>query len=145
MKNSEIVSIKKISSYFLASGIAAIVNVLSRIIYSLIMNFTCAVVLAYLTGMCCCFWLTSRYTFTERATSERQVIALRFFKFFLVSALGLTITVSCANVMLFILLKYIQNYLAFLELFSHLFGMGCSFCVSYVAHSYFTFSPVLKQ
>jgi putative flippase GtrA len=49
--------------FLLVGGIAAVINVVSRVIYGAWVNYSLSIVLAYLTGMVAAFFMTRRFVF----------------------------------------------------------------------------------
>lgn len=62
------------AAFLLTGGIAALVNFLSRILYSQWMGFSLAVVLAYLTGMVTAYVLARAFVFTGAHPLSRSVV-----------------------------------------------------------------------
>jgi len=61
--------------FVLTGGIAAAVNFLSRMLYQLAVNFSVAVVLAYLTGMITAFVLARTFVFARGSSGTKQSFA----------------------------------------------------------------------
>jgi putative flippase GtrA len=70
--------------FLLAGGLAACVNVGSRMLYNLFMPYTAAIALAFCTGLTTAYFLTRKYVFsdTQRTHSEAS------FRFAVVNAFG---------------------------------------------------------
>ena len=68
---------REFGAFLLTGGIAAIVNFLSRILFSHWFDFSTAIICAYLTGMCTAFVLARRFVF-KRASRDGPRSALIF-------------------------------------------------------------------
>ncbi len=123
--------------YFLVSALSALINFLSRILFSLALHYPYAVAAAYLTGMLVNFCLSTLLVFNR---FEQDRLYLIFLRFTAVALSGLLITVLvsvlCCEVLLMLNLPF---SLALLELISHLCGIGLTFVFSFLGHRYFTY------
>lgn len=141
--------------YFGIAGIGFIVNVSSRVVYSRTLNldFTVAMVLAYLTGMVVAFILTKLFAFDSRRSGRTSREAI---KFVAVTFVAMAVTIMIAELALdvhnkvlttqpklheFIIglidpfgWKFIDRQLA-----SHLIGMCFGFFVNFFGHKMVTF------
>ena len=63
---------KQFLVFLLTGGTAAAVNFGSRVIYSLFLSFSSAVILAYVTGMITAFILAKLFVFTESQQSVQR-------------------------------------------------------------------------
>ena len=121
---------------FLAvGGIAAAVNVASRVLFSLVMSFDLAVVCAFLCGLTTGFALNRRYVFQAAGAGT---IAEQGARFALVNLLALVqvwgISVGLA--------RFVFPWLDFswhAETIAHAIGVVSPVVTSYFAHKHFSF------
>lgn len=122
-------------AFLAAGGIAAVVNIVSRILLSYVMSYSGAIVIAYLFGMTTAYTLMRRFAFEK---SGRQV-SQEYVRFGLVNLLALlqiwAISVGLADY----LLPRIWIF-AHAELIAHAIGVLSPTVTSYFLHKYFTFS-----
>jgi putative flippase GtrA len=78
----------RVVRFLLAGGLAALVNFGSRFIYSIFVDFSTAVVLAFLTGLTTAFILNKLYVFT----ASRNTVAQEMSWFILINLLALAQT-----------------------------------------------------
>lgn len=109
---------------------AAALNFGSRFVYSLVVDFSTAVVLAYVTGMVLAYWLFSTRVFKESATSRLQST----YRFVLVNLFGIFQTWLVSIWVLSLIGQSSLN-----EALAHLAGMSLATISSYFGHKYFTF------
>jgi len=116
--------------FLFTGGVAAAVNFGSRFVYSQFVDFSTAVVLAYVTGMVVAFWLFSTQVFKNAATTRWQST----YRFVLVNLLGIFQTwIVSVWVLSLVGPGGIQEALA------HLGGMSLATITSYFGHRFFTF------
>lgn len=126
----------RIFLYFLASGVAALVNFGSRFFYDLFCDFWVSVVAAYFTGMLVNYALSRKYVFSSYtgATTTKTLS-----KFTLVALLGLGVT----TVVSVVALDVLQGRLALAEpvakALAHCLGIGTAFVASFLGHNFLTF------
>lgn len=126
---------KNLLFYFVTSGCSALVNLTSRIFYSEFLGFSVSVVCAYLTGMIVNFILSSIFVFN---LYNNCTISIVFFKFFIVSIVGLSVTAISSICFRHILISIFSDiYLS--ELIAHMAGICMSFIISFVGHNIFTY------
>lgn len=122
--------------YFAVGGTAALANLASRVAYNWWMNFSCAVVCAFFTGMLVNFFLSSKFVFAKyEGSSTSRVIS----KFALVAIVGLSVTWLTSVVTLQFLqwLSWLNPVHA--EFIAHVTGTGTAFFVSFLGHQFFTY------
>ena len=121
--------------YFLTSGVAALVNLGGRIYFSQWMGFTWAVTVAYFTGMVVNFCLSSFFVFSCYRRSTANI----FIKFLIVASIGMTITVTVADLSLRVLfyLNWFSPEIS--KLLAHITGIGSAFFASFIGHRHFTY------
>ncbi len=78
--------------FLVTGGFAALVNFSSRIVFSFWLNFTVAVVLAYITGMITAFILAKAFVFKDSVQSVRH--SAMFFVLVNVVAVAQTLVIS---------------------------------------------------
>ena len=115
-------------------GLAAIFNFFSRLLLSMVVNYTTAVITAYLIGMITAFILCRLVVFQPQPhTNLRQVM---YFILVNLVAVGQTLVISLLLVNA--LVPYI-NELAQREAIAHFVGICLPVFTSYLGHKYFTF------
>lgn len=120
--------------FLLTGGIAALVNIASRVLLSQLMRFEWAVVVAYLIGMSTAYFLARLFVF-ERSG---QTITSEYTRFAIVNAVAIVqvwvISVALRN--------YIFPWVGFAwhpELVAHVIAVASPVVTSYYGHKLFTF------
>lgn len=121
---------KEFFKFLLTGGLAASVNFGSRFIYSLFLDFSVAVIVAYVTGMVVAFWLFSTRVFQAPKTSKYQAM----FRFTVVNLFGILQTWLVSVWLLGMLGQSELN-----EAIAHLAGMSLATVSSYFGHRLYTF------
>lgn len=125
----------RFSRFVIAGGIAAIVNILSRIVLSQFMTFGVAVVVAYLVGMTTAYLMMRQFVFDSSGKS----VPHEYIRFGFVNLIGLvqvwTISVGLAR--WFVPLIHFHWHP---ETVAHLIGVLSPVATSYVGHKLFTFA-----
>lgn len=120
--------------FILAGGIAAAVNIASRIALSQILAFEIAIIIAYFAGMTTAFFLMKLFVFERSGKSVPQ----EYLRFGIVNlfALGQVWLVSVTLAWwIFPALEF--NWHA--ETIAHVIGVLSPIVISYLGHKYFTF------
>jgi len=121
--------------FLLAGGIAALANILARVVLSLFMGYEIAVVIAYLVGMVTAYVLMRLFIF-ER--SRRSVVS-EWIRFSLVNFIALAqvwlVSVGLAN-WLFPQLGFAWHP----DTIAHVIGVLSPVATSYIGHKSFTFA-----
>lgn len=120
--------------FVVAGGIAAAVNILTRVLLSYLTSFEVAVVVAYLVGMATAFGLTRMFVFEPSGRHVRSEAG----RFVVVNVLAL-LQVWIVSVGL---AEWIFPWLGFVwhaELIAHTIGVVSPIGTSYVGHKKFTF------
>lgn len=121
--------------FVISGGIAAAVNIASRIALSQIMPFSTAIVLAYLAGMTTAYILMKLFVFDQSGSSVRQ----EYIRFGLVNLVSLLqvwlVSVGLAR-WFFPLINYTWNA----DTTAHIIGVLSPVITSYLAHKSFTFA-----
>ena len=120
--------------FLLTGGVAALINVISRIGFSAFMRFELAVLLAYAIGMLTAFLLSRRFVFISARVSVRRSLA----GFALVNLLAVLQT-WLVSVGLRSWLLPLLGVVAFRDLIAHSFGVAVPVLSSYLGHKHISF------
>jgi putative flippase GtrA len=120
--------------FLLVGGVAALANFLSRILYSHWLDFTPAIVLAYITGMVTAFVLSRMFVFKE---STRPLHHSAFY-FVLVNLCAVAQTWIVSMVLAFHVLPWLSIDVLRMEI-AHAVGVVVPVFSSYVGHKYLSF------
>jgi putative flippase GtrA len=128
----------RFAAFLVTGGIAALANILSRVVFSLVMVYEVAVVLAYLAGMSTAYILARLFVFEPSGRSAEG----EYFRFAVVNVVAL------AQVWLvsMLLARVIFPWLDFTwhaETVAHVIGVATPVVTSYIAHQRFTFAQRL--
>jgi putative flippase GtrA len=120
--------------FLLAGGIAACVNIASRMVYDLLVPYSVAIVLAHVTGMATAYLLTRRYVFTASGRDHLE----SSFRFAVVNLAGVAQT--------WLVSMFLGNHaLPAMGMtnhahdVAHVIGVGAPVFTSFMAHRYWTF------
>jgi putative flippase GtrA len=120
--------------FLITGGIAALVNFGSRVIYNIVVDFSYAIIMAYLTGMVTAFILAKRYVFTQSSQKLNTSIML----FSLVNLVAVAQTWLISMGLAYYLLPHFGIVDYVLEI-SHAVGISIPVFTSYLGHKYFSF------
>ncbi|MBN7837915.1 GtrA family protein [Mesorhizobium sp. M00.F.Ca.ET.151.01.1.1] len=120
--------------FLLVGGIAALANFLSRIFYSLWLDFTPAIILAYVTGMITAFVLSKLFVFRD----SKQPLHHSAFYFVLVNLVAVAQTWIVSTVLAFYVLPMLSIDTLRMEI-AHAVGVAVPVFSSYVGHKYLSF------
>jgi len=120
--------------FLITGGIAALINFGSRVIYNIFVNFSYAVILAYLTGMVTAFILVKKYVFNKSIQKLHK--SIMFFSLVNLVALAQTWLISMS--LAYYLLPHFGIVDYVLEI-SHAVGIAAPVFTSYLGHKYFSF------
>jgi len=121
--------------FLLTGGIAAVVNFGSRILYSMWLDFSSAVILAYITGMVTAFVLAKLFVFKEsQQTLQRSAVF-----FILVNLIAILQTWAISMGLAFHLLPWLGVSL-FISEIAHATGVIIPVFTSYLGHKRWSFS-----
>lgn len=120
--------------FLLAGGIAALVNILSRMLYSQWMSFTPAIIAAYISGMITAFVLTRWLVFN----SSTRPLHHSAFYFVLVNLLAVAQTWLVSTLLAYHLLPWLGVDVLRLEI-AHVVGVAVPVVSSYFGHKYLSF------
>lgn len=120
--------------FVIAGGVAAVVNFCARFVLNYWIDFSVAVVLAYLSGMATAFILNRVFVFSASSVPIRDS-AIRFA---LINALAVAQTWGISMVLLYYVLPAI-GVLAFAPEIAHAIGIALPVFTSYLGHKYWSF------
>ena len=120
--------------FLITGGIAASVNFGSRILYNIYLDFSFAIVLAYLTGMVTAFVLAKKFVFTK--SNHKLHKSVMFFS--LVNLVAVVQTWLISMGLAYYLFPYFGLVDYVFEL-SHAVGIVVPVFTSYLGHKYFSF------
>lgn len=121
--------------FLAAGGFAALCNILSRVLFSLVLPFETAVILAYMVGMTVAYLLMRRFVFNPSGKLFSRDMA----RFILVNMLGMLQVFVVADLLYRIVLPWLGVTYHPAEI-AHVIGTGAQVFSSYVGHKYFSFA-----
>lgn len=121
-------------AFLVTGGIAAAVNFTSRIVYNLWMDYSAAIVLAYLTGMVTAFVLARLFVFTGTGQSLRD----SGLKFAAVNAVAVLQTWAVSVVLAYYVLPA-AGITRFAAEIAHAAGVAVPVFTSYLGHKHWSF------
>ncbi|MCX5969172.1 MAG: GtrA family protein [Cyanobacteria bacterium] len=125
---------REFTLFLLTGGVAALVNVVSRIGFSTVVNFELAVLLAYAIGMVAAYILARRFVFLNSRTSvRRSFAAFALVNLFAVLQTWL-VSVGLRNWLLPLL-----GIVVFRDLLAHGIGVAVPVVSSYFGHKHISF------
>lgn len=131
---------REFASFLVTGGIAALVNLSTRIAFNLVMPFQVAVIVAYLCGMTTAYVLARRFVFEHsgRALHDEYV------RFTLVNLVAVAqvwiVSVGLAEVVFPRLGFTWHSYTV-----AHFFGVAVPVFTSYIGHKRFSFAQRLEK
>ncbi len=140
--------IPRIFQYVGVAGLAALVNLLSRILYSQWLGFTASVTLAYATGHVVNFFLARHVVFGASRNAAGHAHLGQFARFSLVAAAGYLVTLGVSAAMRAELTALDWPALGeeAVAVLAHLSGIGLAFFTNYFGHLLFSFGgPTAQQ
>lgn len=120
--------------FLLAGGIAALVNVLSRLLYSEVLPYAAAVIVAYLTGMATAYVLNRLLVF---GPGDRGLPG-EMLAFAAVNLLAVAQTLVISLILAYYVLPAV-GVVEHAETLAHLVGVIVPVFTSFVGHKYWTF------
>ena len=120
--------------FLLTGGTAAAINFGSRIVYSQWLDFSAAVILAYITGMITAFVLAKLFVFK---TSQQSIHRSAMF-FILVNLVAVMQTWAISMGLAYYLLPYLGITL-FVHEIAHAAGVAVPVFTSYIGHKRWSF------
>tara|TARA_Y200000002_G_scaffold381029_1_gene393931 strand:+ start:2309 stop:2752 length:444 start_codon:yes stop_codon:yes gene_type:complete len=130
---------KEFTLFILAGSTAALINIISRIILTIFLNFEISIFLSYLIGMAASFVLQRKYVFRSTKKSYKRSIAA----FLLVNLVGLAQVWIVSLLIRFWLINFITS-VSIVEFIAHCFGIGIPAFTSYFGHKYITFGNKVR-
>ena len=122
--------------FLAAGGIAAAVNILSRIALNLMMSYEAAIVVAYLCGMITAYVLSKLLVFAPSG----RTIHHEFLRFTIVNLVALA-QVWIVSVGLARIIFPVIGFAWHAETLAHIVGVAVPTITSYLGHRYFSFAP----
>lgn len=124
---------KEFIMFVMASGIAALVNFLTRIVFNIWLSFELSVVLAFFAGLTTAYALTRFFVFNAQKVS----IVSSGIKFTIVNIVALFQTYFISVYLYY----WMENNIDFIfnREFAHLVGISCPVITSYIGHKYYSF------
>ena len=120
--------------FLLTGGVAAIVNFASRIFYSQWLDFSSAVVLAYLNGMVTAFVLAKLFVFRQSRQSVHRSATFFILVNLLAAAQTWLVSMSLAHYALPVL-----GLTRFVDEIAHAVGIAVPVFTSYLGHRHWSF------
>ncbi|MFM7524619.1 MAG: GtrA family protein [Betaproteobacteria bacterium] len=120
-------------TFLLTGGVAAAVNFGSRMVYNRWLDFSSAVVLAYLTGMVTAFILARRFVFTQGSQSVQRSAL------FFVMVNGVAVLQTWAISMALYYLLPMAGVTRWVPEIAHAVGIVVPVFTSYLGHKRFSF------
>ena len=126
---------KEFPLFILAGSIAALTNVICRILLTIFLNFEISVFISYLIGMLTSFLLQRKYVFKSTKKSYKKSFAA----FSLVNLFALVQVWIVSLLIKFWLVNFISS-VPVVEFIAHCFGVVIPTFSSYFGHKYITFN-----
>lgn len=120
--------------FLLTGGTAAVVNFGSRILYSTWLDFSSAVIIAYVTGMITAFVLAKLFVFKE---SNQSVHSSAMF-FILVNIVAVAQTWAISMVLAYYFFPWL-GVTSLVQEISHAIGVALPVFTSYIGHKRWSF------
>ena len=121
-------------AFLITGGIAALINFGSRVFFNLFVDFSLAIILAYLTGMVAAFILAKKFVFTQ----SHQELWRSIIFFSLVNSVALVQTWLISMGLAYYFLPYI-NVTSYVPEISHAIGIMVPVFTSYIGHKFLSF------
>ena len=126
--------------FLLTGGTAAVVNFGSRILYSTWLDFSSAVIAAYVTGMITAFVLAKLFVFKESNQSVHRSAVF----FVLVNVVAVAQTWAISMVLVYYFFPWLGVTILVQEI-SHGIGVVVPVFTSYIGHKRWSFRPRQKD
>ncbi len=121
-------------AFLITGGLAAAVNFGSRIFYNQWMDFSVAIILAYLTGMVTAFLLARSFVFTDGSQSVQRSATF----FVLVNVVGFLQTGAISLLLAYYVLPW-AGITRFVPEIAHAVGVAVPAFTSYLGHKRWSF------
>ena len=129
---------KQFLSFVVCGGIAALANIFSRIVFSLWMNYSIAIVFAYIVGMITAFILFRVFVFSEKKDSYRFNVLSQILWYIFVNAIALLQTWAISIILYSFIFPYFK-YGFYPDTTAHIVGVMVPVVSSYIGHKFLTF------
>ena len=127
---------RQFAAFVVVGGVAALVNIGSRLMISRVMPYEAAIVVAYLCGMVTAFFLNRAFVFQAAAGREAS---RQFVRFTLVNIVALVqVWIVGVGLDRFVFPAVRFNWHA--ETVAHVIAVASPIVTSYLAHKYFSFA-----
>lgn len=126
--------------FVLVGGLAALVNWLSRLVFSSATSFEIAVALAYFVGMTVAYILNRQFVFERSGRS----VGNEYTRFVLINIIAL-VQVWIVSVGLARIVFPAIEWTFYPEAIAHAVGVASPIITSYLGHRYFTYSKKVKN
>lgn len=130
----------KYAKFLLAAGASVPVNLASRVLFSLFVPFTVAIVLSQIVGMFVAYGLTRAFVFKSTRTSFASELA----RFAVVNLFALAQMWVVSVATLYAILPAI-GYNFFNELTAHAIGLFSTSITSFFGHKFYSFREGLSE
>ncbi len=121
--------------FVLCGGIAALVNIAARVLLSLLLPYSVAIVIAYIIGMITAFFLNRLFVFQKTTQkTNRQV-----FYFTIVNLLAVAQTLAISLLLVETVFPLL-NYTFQAKTVAHCIGVVVPVFTSYLGHKYWSFA-----
>jgi putative flippase GtrA len=121
--------------FALSGGLAAVANIFSRILISKVVNYSTAIVVAYLIGMTTAYILMKLFVFDKSGRGVSQ----EYIRFGLVNLIAI-VQVWAVSMLFFKLIFPEIQFSYHSDTIAHAIGVFVPVFTSYLLHKYFTFS-----
>jgi putative flippase GtrA len=127
-------------SFVITGGIAALVNLGTRIVFNLAMPFELAVIMAYLCGMTTAYVLARQFVFERSGRALHQ----EYTRFAVVNLIAIVqvwiVSVGLAEIV-FPRIGFVWHSYTL----AHLVGVIVPVFTSYIGHKHFSFAPSIEE
>ena len=121
-------------AFLITGGLAAVVNFCSRILYNQWVDFSTAVILAYLTGMITAFLLVRSFVFTKGSQSVQRSATF----FVLVNVIAVLQAWGVSMLLAYYVLGWL-GVTRFVPEIAHAIGLAVPMFSSYLGHKRWSF------
>ncbi|MYL85204.1 GtrA family protein [Desulfovibrio aerotolerans] len=128
-------NIKEFILFAISGGLAALVNIGSRMLLSLVLPYAGAICVAYVLGMLSAFLLFKFFVFRAKRSART---GSEVFYFLLVNAISLLLTLGISIGLAEVVFPWLQFTFHAHDI-AHIIGVLSPVLLSYVGHKYLTF------
>lgn len=131
---------KQFLSFIVCGGIAALANIASRIVFSLWMNYSLAIVFAFIVGMITAFILFRVFVFSEKRKKDsyRFNVVTQILWYIFINAIALLQTWGISIILYSYIFPYFE-YQLYPDTTAHIVGVMVPVITSYIGHKFLTF------